>query len=246
MAEVLGAHGWNGGVIEPVPRFLGPEANPVLLSTPDSPRAALVVVHALGENRTGNAYLFAELARGLVPHGIATARFDLMGCGESTGSASLAGWGEQCASVLDVVRAEMPGVPVHWLARGASAALLPVDAGDVVRMALSPPTPEELALLVSTADNGLLVGRTGLPAEEALLWARLGADPSLIGGLELDAELVRQLGERLAEPRWDTELGPADRQPRVPSWIVVTESDPLVLLEAARFGLVSLLADHLG
>ncbi|MEN3305750.1 MAG: hypothetical protein V7603_1952 [Micromonosporaceae bacterium] len=229
-----------------VPRFIGAHDDPILMTAPARPRAALIVLHAPGENRTGNGYLFASLARTLTGHGVATARFDLSGFGESLGPPGVQIWDNQCLGALSAVRRELPGVPVHWLARGASAALLPADGTEGNRMALSPPLPEELRRLADLADpEGHVIGRASPPADEAGLWAWLGADPTLVGGLVLEADHLQDLALRLADPRWDTELGPADRQPRVLSRIVVSEEDPLVRLEAARIGLISLVADYL-
>ncbi len=222
-------------------RFVHTPWEPLIVSACPDARGILIVVHAPGENRTGNNYLFAEMACGLSMAGYAVARFDLAGFGESSSAPSIRAWDAQLLQATQVMAAEFPTLPTHVLSRGISCGLLPAVWRNGMRIALSPPQPGDIRALASHAVNGDVVGRSPCNTELAQLWTAIGAEPNLVGGLRIAATMLEQLATRLDVARWDLEIGCARHSYRIGSRLLVTENDPLVRLQAARLGLVSLL-----
>lgn len=100
-------------------------------SSPQAPRAAMLIVPGQPQTRTGSHRMFVEQCRWLAGHGIASLRFDVGGWGDSPGIARA--FEQSCQDIAIAAgglleHATAPGAaPDLWLAGlcdGASAALL--------------------------------------------------------------------------------------------------------------------------
>ncbi|MDG4788039.1 hypothetical protein O7626_19190 [Micromonospora sp. WMMD1102] len=219
---------------------------------PGAPSAVVVLLHGLGENRTGNNYLFRDLADGCLRAGFAAVRFDLPGCGESRQEMDIRAWDLRIAEVTAAIDRWSPGTTVHWVARGLSGGLLPDRPGDRLRVVLSPPSSAEL-LSRLPADATTLRPRIPLPADEVALWTALGAEPNLVGGLRVPVDLVRALAERLTPARYDLAVLPAEDPvagPAVPlstagPSVRMATADPLFRFESDRVALAMLVPQRL-
>ncbi|MEV3950607.1 hypothetical protein AB0K62_24670 [Streptomyces halstedii] len=210
-----------------------------------APTAGVVIVHAPGENRTGNNYLLSHAAAQMAARSMATVNFHLSGFGDSLGRKDVATWATQVESAGAWLAAEIPGRPVHFIARGAGAAVLPTDAAPGQRIAISPPTPAEVKELAATARHGSVTGLHPCPPDKATLWAALGAEPNLVGGLELPELVLMDVASRLETPRWDHEVVPRGREARVRSRVLLPADDLLVRLQTTRLGLTHTLIEFL-
>ncbi len=202
-----------------------------------APSAGVVLVHAPGENRTGNNYFLSNAATQMVEQGIAAVSFHLSGFGDSLGHKDAGVWGEQVAAAGAWLATEVSGRPVHFMARGAGAAILPEQAGAGQRVAISPPTPQEVRALAATSRQGVVTGVHPCPPDTAALWSALGAEPNLVGGLELPEKVLVDLAARLESPHWDHEVVPKGRDAQVRSRILLPADDLLVRMQTTRLGL---------
>jgi hypothetical protein len=169
---------------------------------PGQPHAVALFLHAIGENRTGNNYLLAELAHACAAAGVASVRFDLPGCGENRGRLTAAAWDARVAVVSGAVDTRYAQLPVHWIARGLSAAFLPVAGGSGLRIALNPPDPAALDDALAGVQSTLAPCQP-VTAPEASMWRAIGAEPNLIGGLRVPTATLRDMCRRLDDRRWD-------------------------------------------
>lgn len=210
-----------------------------------APSAGVVLVHAPGENRTGNNYFLSNAASLMAEQGIAAVSFHLSGFGDDLGLKDAEVWGEQVAAAGAWLSAEVAGRPVHFVARGVGAAVLPEQAGLGQRVAISPPTAEEVRALAATSCEGTITGVHPCPPDVAALWSALGAEPNLVGGLQLPEKALADLAARLESPRWDHEVVPKGRDAQVRSRILLPADDLLVRMQTTRLGLTLTLIEFL-
>lgn len=225
------------------PRRLDADGQSVWLTEPvGEPTGSVVIAHGIGENRTGNNYLLRALADACARTGLAAFRFDLPGHGESTLTGGHPDAYGLVRAVAETAGGLVPGRPVHWVARGLSAALLPagdggVETGAGLRVALSPPDP---AALLSALDGApaLLTPTEPLGPAERQFWTAVGAEPNLVGGLSVPSELVGALVLGLRDRRWDVAVAPPGTPPAItgPS-VLVCGPDPLLRSEFDRAAL---------
>jgi hypothetical protein len=223
----------------------GPE--PLLVHRPASgaPSPWVVMVHAPGENRTGNNYWQAHAAGALAAAGFTAARFDLCGYGESLAEKDVATWRRQIDAAIRIA-AGSGATAIAVTARGLHCGLL--DDVDALRIALFPPDAEELGwwTLRPAAPTGtdIVEVAAGMDAEERAFWEACGLESNLAGGLEIPAPVLDELSGR--SPRADVVVVPAhdDRRPRAGR--LVCGRDPLTRLESDRAGLEHLLITWLG
>jgi predicted alpha/beta hydrolase len=207
-----------------------------------SSSGAVLLVHGLGENRSGNNYLLSQLASRLAVSGLATVTFDLAGCGEDRRPADAGVWRRQVhvasALALDV----SPGRPVHCVSHGTGAAVLPA-AGNGRRVAISPPHETALLQIAEGARNGTVEVDLPLSGAAVELWRRAGTHPGLLGGLALPADLFTEIARGLAARHWDVELIGQGQQARAASSICLPASDPAVAMDVTRLGVAELMAN---
>jgi hypothetical protein len=226
------------------PTRLPAPADPVWLTEPETDWTDIVIfLHAPGENRTGNNYLFRELADACRSHGLAAVRFDLPGCGESLAAFGAAAWAARVAEVEEVVMRRRPQATVHHVARGVSCAFLPERAGAGLRIALSPPEASSLASLLPV-DCVELAPELPLSEAEEALWSALGAEPNLVGGLRLPAEEVRSMIDGLSSSRYDLAVLGSTSDGSGPM-IRMATTDPLFRHESDRVALCALIPRYL-
>lgn len=102
----------------------------------------VVLVHAPGENRTGNNYWLVQASRALAAAGIPSVRFDLSGHGESLGPKDAARWLAQADAAVALAAAR-GATRVLLVARGLYCAQLDTAGAqasglEVLRVALFP------------------------------------------------------------------------------------------------------------
>ncbi|MFI8946889.1 hypothetical protein ACIGO6_10260 [Streptomyces sp. NPDC053750] len=205
------------------------------------------MIHAPGENRTGNNYWQAQTARRLASAGITVARFDLAGYGESLADKDLSVWDRQIAEAVSTARS-YDASAVHVTARGLHAALLP-DSAPGLRVAVFPPEPRDLDWWGQNAGrSGTWEARSDAPADEVSFWAACGVETNLLGGLTapicvLD-ELVRRMCSSEAAPGWDLTLCTEEGRTADPSRMIAGRQG-LARLEADRHGLQDVLHNAL-
>jgi hypothetical protein len=223
----------------------GPE--PMLLHRPATSGSStwVVMVHALGENRTGNNYWLARAALALVEAGHTAVRFDLSGYGESLGDKDLTVWSQQIDTAVRVA-AESGATDIYVTARGLHCALLDRVGSQARRVALFP--PDVTALGWWSRRRGTLDPEAHIDAAadmdsgERSFWTACGAEANLVGGLEVPLSVMDGLIAGMAgDPRWDLVIAEAggDRQPRTGQ--LACGRDPLTRLESDRAGLEHLL-----
>jgi len=208
----------------------------------------LVMVHALGENRTGNNYWQACTARIIAAGGVVVARFDLCGYGESLADKSVRAWVRQCEDAIQTAR-RYGASTVHLSARGLHAALLgPLDVPGE-RIALFPPNATQLRWLDTFADRtDDDVIRVDQPpsGDELTFWTTCGSEPNLIQGSVFPLGVLRTLRTWLADQdgsTWTLTVGTVHDVGRANT--LVCGADPLTRLESDRIGLAHLLRRHL-
>jgi hypothetical protein len=234
------------GLEQALVRLEETEHGVVMLRRPvQVPTAGVVIVHAPGENRTGNNYFLSHAAAQMAAHGLATVNFHLSGFGDSLGRKDVATWAAQVEAAGLWLTAELPGRPVHFIARGAGAAVLPPDAAPGQRIAIGPPTPAEVKALAATSRHGSVTGVHPCLPDAAALWASLGVEPNLVGGQELPEEALIGMASRLESPCWDHEVVPRGRDARVRSRILLPSDDLLVRMQTTRLGLTHTLIEFL-
>lgn len=218
------------------PRRLVVDSQPVWVTEPVTPATgSVVILHAVGENRTGNNYLLRALAEGCARAGLAAVRFDLPGSGESVLGADLRSTDALVRAVSAAAAELVPGAPVHWVGRSLSAGLLPRSEGSGgLRVALCPPDPTAVLEALDGAPD-ILAPVEPLGPEQARFWTGAGAEPNLVGGLTVPSDLLRALGRRLADQPWDFAIAPAGTPPAIvgPS-VLVCGADPLLRSEFDR------------
>ena len=157
-----------------------------------SPRGVAVLVHGLGENRTGLAYLHRLLSHTLVAGGVATYRFDLAGCGESMRCApDLEAWTDEIEAVLELARAAT-GTDASVVVRGCGAtAVSRTTAARVV--AIGPPSKPALDTALAGVPGDLVVDQHGLDARTVAVLDALGVERECAGGLEVPERFLRLL-----------------------------------------------------
>jgi hypothetical protein len=211
----------------------------------------LVMVHALGENRTGNNYWQAQAATALAGAGLVVACFDLSGYGESLQEKDLTRWQEQLRDAVRTGQAS-GAATVHVTARGLHAALLADIDPPGQRIALYPPEPENLGWWSLNAARWETAGhieasRRPDPGERAF-WQACGAEAGIAGGLRIPAPLLTSFVTRFrdgsAQAGWDLAVVAAKGRRPVPARLVCGH-DPLTRLESDRRGLEWLLTRHL-
>jgi hypothetical protein len=219
------------------PERLPGTGGPVWFTEPPDAAAAVVLLHAPGENRTGNNYLLRAIADGCVRAGMAAVRFDLPGCGESREPLAAAAWDRRVDEVRAAVRSRWGGSAEHWVARGLSAALLPQAHGGGLRVALSPPDRETLLRLLPPADSA--PGEQLLPPDDRALWTSIGAEPNLVGDSRVPVALVRDLAEQLAAERIDLAVLARDSESTGPA-LRMSTADSLFRFEPDQAALSAL------
>lgn len=222
----------------------GPEPLLVRCSTPGRPAPWVVMIHSVGENRTGNNYWQARAATALACAGFTAVRFDLSGYGESLGPKDVAVWREQIeGAVRHAVKARATAVFVT--ARGLHCALLGQAPAGTRRIALFPPEPAELDWWrhrrAEFGAAGAVEASATMDADERAFWEACGAESNLVGGLEIPPLVLDELISPADETRWDLVVTAAheDRRPRTNR--IVCGRDPLTRLESDRAGLEHLL-----
>jgi hypothetical protein len=228
----------------------GPE--PLVLHQPGSsaPAAWVIMVHAPGENRTGNNYWQARAADALARAGFAAVRFDLSGYGESLGRMNAGIWDEQLRGAVKVA-VESGATAVHVTGRGLHSALLAGLAVPGLRIALYPPSAADLNWWsgpgrAGPRDGQIEAAHRPEPAERAF-WEACGAESSLIGGFACPVAVIDALVQRIAaasQDDWDLVVAAADDR-RSRSARLICGRDPLTRLESDRAGLERLLTGWL-
>lgn len=221
---------------------------PLVVQVPGGPDPApgtpwLIMIHAPGENRTGNNYWQAQAARHLATAGITVARFDLAGYGESLDPKDVRVWERQIAEAVQTARSH-GATAVHVAARGLHAALLPGPVPGL-RIAVFPPEPEELGWWLQHRERpGHWEALPDAPVDEVDFWAACGVETHLLGGLTVPVRVLDELVGRLRAPDadagWDltlcTERGRAGDRCRM-----IAGRHGLARLAADRHGLQSVL-----
>ncbi len=198
-----------------------------------SPTASLVLVHGL----QSHAQWFAEVAGPLVGRGIAVYTLDRRGSGSSPAPSGdidrYTSWFEDVGRVVDLARAEHPGVPVHLLGHcfGANLAL-----GAALQR------PETVASVVMLAP-GLHIQPGYGPGQKLAIAAAGVLAPSRRFGVPLDDKLFTRDPEVLAWIQGDT-LGARQvtarcllQSGRMLSWLRKHAGEldvPLLVLEASH------------
>jgi len=170
-------------------------------------RAAVLVVHPFAEEQKFSHRVFVNCAREFARRDIATLRFDLSGCGDSSGDsheATLAHWRRDIRSARGVLLARFPNAPLVLMGLRLGSTLALDAAADA-----PPPPPAALVLWEPVAEGGKYIDEilrrrmikemmtTGKKAtgREAVL-AQIEAD----GLLDLDGNAVgRTLIEALSK-----------------------------------------------
>ena len=168
-----------------------------------SPAAALVMVHGL----QSHAQWFAEAADGLVDRGLSVYALERRGSGSSPGrSGDIDGYGtwfDEVARLVDFIRGEQPGVPVHLLGHcfGANVALgAALDRpGDVASLIMLTPgfnilpdyTPAEKAQ-IAAAGVAAPQRRFRVPLDDKLFTR----DPDVLAWIEADSLGSKTLSAR--------------------------------------------------
>ncbi|MGW7244228.1 hypothetical protein [Streptomyces sp. NPDC054804] len=225
---------------------------PLVVHVPEGPAPTpgtpwLIMIHAPGENRTGNNYWQAQTARHLATAGVTVARFDLAGYGESLAEKDVSVWEHQIAEAMATARLYGASA-VHVAARGLHAALLP-DSAAGLRMAVFPPEPEELAWRRPDPEpSGIHEALSGATADEVAFWAACGVETHLLGGLTMPVRVLDELVERLRSPDaatgWDLTLCTEGGRTTDPSRMIAGRHG-LARLEADRHGMQAVLHNAL-
>lgn len=224
---------------------------PLLVHYPDSgaTKRWLVMVHAIGENRTGNNYWQVCVANILAAAAVTTIRFDLSGCGESLSDKDIRIWREQILAAVDTACQHGAEV-IHVSARGLTTGLLGEVCTTGHRIALFPPPTDQLtgwesALAIEpSTDRVVASARPG--GFEREFWEACGAESNLVGGFEIPLTVLSELIELAADTQghhWDLTI--AARSQQVGEHIVGGH-DPSMRLESDRRGLGATLAAWLG
>jgi len=205
----------------------------------------LVMVHALGENRTGTNYWQAQAARIIAAADIVVARFDLSGHGESLAGMDVRTWLRQCVDAVTIARRHRAR-SVHMTARGLHAALLAGQDLDGVRIAVFPPRPDQLRWWSSVrdrVDSELLEVDFSPGGEERTFWEACGADTSRLRGFRVPVGVLRDLVTPFLEGSvaWTV----AVTSSRESTGTLVCGGGPLTRLESERSGLAHLLREYL-
>ncbi|MEV3998819.1 hypothetical protein AB0K62_24600 [Streptomyces halstedii] len=218
-------------------RYLIPVAggDPVLVTRPKTVRHVVAFLPAPTEPRCGRFGSFTQWAALWADHGVASLLADLPGGGDSTVVPRPDAWVRQAGAVHAQAELLAGRKPVHLLARGAAAALLPVVRNSGIRIVMSPPLPEECRRAAA------MLRDDEVPDADVL--------SSVVGLQDIDQELdgdVRPLlnwaADQLVKVRWDLELHAAHRPPRATSAITFSDIDPLARLEITRVGIGHVLA----
>jgi L-alanine-DL-glutamate epimerase-like enolase superfamily enzyme/alpha-beta hydrolase superfamily lysophospholipase len=168
-----------------------------------SPVAALVMVHGL----QSHAQWFAEAADGLVDRGLSVYALERRGSGSAPGRSGdideYGTWFDEVGRLVDFVREEQPGVPVHLLGHcfGANVALgAALDRpGDVASLVMLTPglhvipdyTPAEKAQ-IAAAGVAAPQRRFRVPLEDRLFTR----DPEVLAWIEADTLGSKTLSAR--------------------------------------------------
>lgn len=160
---------------------------------------AVVLLHGLGESRSGLNYIFHDLSRKCIDLGFHTFRFDLGGCGESTLPLSLDVWEIQIQKLIPFLKRYKK---VHWIARGISLACIPLHNQRGKTLALSPPLPGVLRELLPDVPWVRKDDKFWVPATENLndramaFWHLLGVEAECLGGFTISPEFLESLLSR--------------------------------------------------
>ncbi len=219
---------------------------PLLVHSPASggPCAWVIMVHAPGENRTGNNYWQARTAEALAESGFTAVRFDLSGYGESLGDKDAAIWSEQITAAVRAAAAA-GATDIYVTARGLHCALLDSAGASARRIALFPPDAAALGWWRShqaAFGAGRVEVSWPMDEEQRAFWEACGAEPNVTGGLEIPVAVMDWLTAGITNGEsWDLVITSADgdRSPR-PARLVCGR-DPLTRLESDRAGLGHLL-----
>lgn len=234
--------------VAPPVTLLGGGCEPLIVHRPAAQAATswVIMVHAVGENRTGNNYWQAHAAATLAGAGFTSARFDLSGYGESLGGKDVTVWARQVRLAARTA-ADQGAAEIYLTARGLHCSLLADVPDPVHRIALFPPDEDGLAWWSRRRPNldpaGQVEANASPESAEREFWEACGAESRLVGGLEIPVATMDALIARLpvAEPSWDVAIVAArdDRRPRTAR--LVCGRDPLLRLESERAGLEHLL-----
>lgn len=207
----------------------------------------LVMVHALGENRTGTNYWQAQAARIIASADIVVARFDLSGYGESLADKDVQTWRRQCADAVTIARQHRAS-SVHMTARGLHAALLADQDLDGMRIAVFPPRTDQLTWWERLEDrpDTDVVRVDGSPAgEERVFWEACGAETSLLAGFRIPIGVLRTLVTPFLDTDVERPWTVAVASSPAPPGTLVCSGGPLTRLESERAGLSYLLRQYL-
>jgi pimeloyl-ACP methyl ester carboxylesterase len=205
-----------------------------------------VLVHAPGENRTGNNYWLVQAARGLAAAGVPSVRFDLSGHGESLGPKDAARWLEQIGEAV-ALAAERGAGRVLLAARGLYCSLLNEVASesdiDITRVALFPPPEDALSWWNDTHATGGVVEADPTGPQAAAFWTACGAEPNLVGGCVYPLALLDRLMRRTetAEGQWDHAVTTTSWSRDTAAVRAVINDDPLTRHADERTALVDVL-----
>jgi len=224
---------------------------PLLVHYPGSgaTKRWLVMVHAIGENRTGNNYWQVCIANILAAADVTTVRFDLSGCGESLNNKDIGFWREQIRAAVDTACQHGAEV-VHVSARGLTAGLLGEVSTTGHRIALFPTPTDRLtgweSALAIERSTDRVVASARPDGFEREFWEACGAESNLIGGFEIPRTVFSELIKLAADtdgPHWDLTIAARSQHG---GDHIVGGHDLSMRLESDRRGLGATLAAYLG
>jgi len=198
---------------------------------------AVIFLHGLGENRAGLNYIFSEIAERLQSENIATFRFDLAGCGESTLPLDLNLWYAQISAIRELA-ADYSRIAVICRGAGTYAIANLWTNGPVVAIAPSQRAPFEAILphIRQTFKTGDVTPQQGtLSTAEEQFWCNLGVEVASIGGLSVPLSFLEQLDGAVGRynPDWFY-IFPENTPRTLPGCILVPDADPLFATQRDR------------
>lgn len=203
-------------------------------------REAVLLLHGLGENRSGINYMFVEMSKAIRQKGFDVYRLDLAGLGESLLPLDVARWVEQVKWIIGQRRKRYENL--HIVARSSGILAAPFDdeaVGTVI--AIQPPRYHvfsywmEQEMSEARNDSEAKIGR-----EE--FWLNLGVEPGLADGRFFSKGFFRQLSESIANIPYSRTVCitngytvPTDRL------YLLTGADPLYRYQHERAALIRII-----